>query len=346
MTAFAASVGFLSGISSLMLTGIVRWYATHRNMLDIPNARSSHASPTPRGGGLGIVATFSLALLVCALYRQLDVRTVVLLMVCGAVVAVAGILDDRHSLPARVRFAVHALAAGIFVALMGHVPDGSLIDFGPDYRWMGAAIVVMALIWSTNLFNFMDGIDGIAGSEAAFVSGAGAWINSWQQGDPGLTAAMICLCGAALGFLAWNWPPARIFMGDVGSGYIGLMLPMLGFAASQRAAIPLQVWLILGGVFLVDATATLFRRVLRGDRWFEAHRLHAYQHSARRWKGHLPVTVLVSALNLLWLFPWALYAARVPKLASVCLGAALTPLLILTLVGGAGRPERTSVDSR
>jgi Fuc2NAc and GlcNAc transferase len=163
-----------------------------------------------------------------------------------------------------------------------------------------------------------------------------------QQGDPGLTAAMICLSGASWGFLAWNWPPARIFMGDVGSGYLGLMLPMLGFAASQRAAIPLQVWLILGGVFLVDATATLFRRVLRGDRWFEAHRLHAYQHSARRCKGHLPVTVIVIALNLLWLLPWAVIAVRVPKLASMCVGAALMPLLIIALVAGAGRPERVS----
>ena len=123
---------------------------------------------------------------------------------------------------------------------------------------------------------------------------------------------------------------------------LGLMLPMLGFAASQRAAIPVQVWLILGGVFLVDATATLFRRVLRGDRWFEAHRLHAYQHLARRWSSHLRVTVLVSAVNLLWLLPWAFYAARAPKLASICVGAALMPLLILALMAGAGRPEGVS----
>ncbi len=340
MTGANVLMGPLTGIASWVLTGAVRRFAIHRRMLDIPNARSSHASPTPRGGGLAIVLSFSVALLLLVLYHELDFRTAAVLFVCGAVVGAAGYLDDRRSLPAPVRFAAHALVAGFFVAMMGHVPDGSLIDFGPAQRWIGAAIVVMALIWSTNLFNFMDGIDGIAGSEAVFVAGAGAWISSLHHGDPGLTAAMLCLSGAVLGFLAWNWPPARIFMGDVGSGFLGLMLPMLGFAASQRAAIPLEVWLILGGVFLVDATATLFRRILRGDRWFEAHRLHAYQHSARRWKGHLPVTLLLSAVNLLWLLPWAFYAARAPTYASACLAAALTPLFILVLAAGAGRPER------
>jgi Fuc2NAc and GlcNAc transferase len=335
MTAFGILMGLLTGISSLMLTGVVRRYATHRNMLDIPNERSSHASPTPRGGGLGIVAAFFGALLLLALYRQLDVRTVVLLMVSGALVAAAGFLDDRHSLPAYVRFGAHVFAAGIFVVLIGRIPESALVDFGLRHQWIGTLVVIVALTWSTNLFNFMDGIDGVAGSEAAFVAGAGAWINS-QAGDPGLTLALLSLSSASLGFLAWNWPPARIFMGDVGSGFLGLMLPMLELAASERAAIPLQVWVILGGLFLVDATVTLLRRALRGDRLFDAHRLHGYQHLARRWKGHLPVTLLFAAINVLWLLPWAWYAAATPLHASVSMGAALLPLVILAVFAGSG----------
>jgi Fuc2NAc and GlcNAc transferase len=120
------------------------------------------------------------------------------------------------------------------------------------------------------------------------------------------------------------------------------MLPMLELAASERAAIPLQAWLILGGLFLVDATVTLLRRAVRGDRWYTAHRLHGYQHLARRWKRHLPVTLLVGAINLSWLLPWAWYAARTPAHATLSLAAALSPLVILALLAGSGRRERAS----
>jgi Fuc2NAc and GlcNAc transferase len=340
MTVFALCLGLAAGISSWLLTGAVRGYATQRNMLDIPNARSSHALPTPRGGGLAIVATFSATVLVLALGRQLDVKTAALLLVSGGIVAATGYLDDRRSLPAQWRFGAHFLAAGIFVVLIGKVPQSFLVDFGLRQQWLGALVVVLALTWSTNLFNFMDGIDGIAASEAAFIAGAAAWINL-QKGDPGLTLALVSLCAASAGFLAWNWPPARIFMGDVGSGFLGLVLPMLELAASERAAIPLQVWVILAGLFLVDATVTLLRRALRGDRLFEAHRLHGYQRLARRWKGHLPVTLLFAAINLFWLLPWAWYAAKTPIHATLFLGAAVLPLVVLALVAGSGNEGNT-----
>jgi hypothetical protein len=117
---------------------------------------------------------------------------------------------------------------------------------------------VFVVVWTTNLFNFMDGIDGIAGSEAVFVSGAGALLNWCQGGAPGLTAAMLCLAAASLGFSRWNWPPAHIFMGDVGSGYLGFTLAVLGLATNQLGNIPIEAWGILGGFFLVDATITLY----------------------------------------------------------------------------------------
>jgi Fuc2NAc and GlcNAc transferase len=130
-------------------------------------------------------------------------------------------------------------------------------------------------------------------------------------------------------------------MGDVGSGFLGLMVPMLELVASERAPIPLQVWIILGGLFLLDATVTLLRRTLRGDRWFEAHRLHAYQRLARRWKSHQLVTILFSAVNLFWLLPWAWYAEQVPSHATMSLVAALSPVLLLVLAAGAGQREPT-----
>jgi Fuc2NAc and GlcNAc transferase len=150
----------------------------------------------------------------------------------------------------------------------------------------------------------------------------------------------VVLAAATLGFLVWNWPPASIFMGDVGSGFLGFTLAVLGLVASRHSVARIEVWMILSGVFVVDATVTLLRRLVRGDRWFEAHRQHAYQYLASRWKKHLPVTILVCAINLFWLFPWAWIAALYPAYAMWCALAALAPLVIIALLLGAGRESR------
>jgi Fuc2NAc and GlcNAc transferase len=199
---------------------------------------------------------------------------------------------------------------------------------------------VLILVWSTNLFNFMDGIDGIAASESIFISGALAWLNWLGGGTSGTTAAMLSLSAASLGCLVWNWPPARIFMGDVGSGFLGFMVTALAMVSNERGSIPMEVLPILGGVFLVDATVTLIRRMLRGDRWTEAHRMHAYQHLARRFGSHRPVTMIVIAIDLVWLLPWAFAASRFPANAQAYTVGALLPLVILTVLAGSGKREK------
>ena len=340
MNLFAGCVSVGAGVWSFILTGLVRNYATRRNIFDIPNPRSSHTMPKPRGGGLGLVLTFAVALVLLVIGRLLEIKYAVIFLTSGGIVAAAGFLDDRYSLPASARLGAQLLAASLFVVFLGDAQQSWLAEVGFGYRPIGALCLLMALIWGTNLFNFMDGIDGIAGSEAVFVTGAGAWINS-QHGDPGITAALLSLCAASGGFLVWNWPPARIFMGDVGSVFLGLMVSMLGLTASMSASVPLQVWFILGGLFVLDATVTLLRRVLRGDRWFEAHRLHAYQQLARRWNSHLLVTIVFIAIDLFWLLPWAWYAANTPTHATRSLAVALIPLLLLVLAAGAGNRERT-----
>jgi Fuc2NAc and GlcNAc transferase len=325
-------------VAAVILTDFARRYATRRNILDIPNARSSHSLPTPRAGGLALVATYAIALPVLGLGRLMDSTSVMFLLVCGGIVAVAGFVDDRRSLPASVRLCAHVLAAGIFLIWMYRQSAPWLPALGFGNVWVGVPCALFALTWCTNLFNFMDGIDGLAGSEAIFVTGASAWINS-RQGDTGITAAMLCLCAASAGFLIWNWPPAKIFMGDVGSGFLGLMIPMLDLEASVRAAIPLQVWIILGGLFLSDATVTLVRRIAGGERWAQAHRSHAYQRLARRYRSHRLVTVVFIAINLLWLLPWALYAAASPQRATLSLVAALAPVFFFIVIAGAGKPD-------
>jgi len=161
-----------------------------------------------------------------------------------------------------------------------------------------SAFSVLALVWGTNLFNFMDGIDGIAASESVFITAAAGTLNLMNRGDPGLTAVLFSLSAASLGFLFWNWPPARIFMGDVGSGFLGFIISACLMTTSLHGTLPIEVLPILGGVFVVDATTTLIRRVLQGDRWLEPHRTHAYQRMARRLGRHRPVTLMVVVINV------------------------------------------------
>lgn len=324
-------------VFSWLATGLALRHALRNAILDVPNARSSHATPIPRGGGIAIAVAFLSAVVFLFCTGMLKIDVTIVLIAGGGAVALTGYLDDRKTLSAGIRICVHIVAALLAVMVVGGIAEQTLRNIGLHGIWAAGLLGLAVLIWSTNLFNFMDGIDGIAGSEAIFVAGAGAIFNWRCGGDSGLTAAMLALTAATLGFLAWNWPPARIFMGDVGSGFLGFTLAVLGIAASRQGGTPTEVWIILGGFFLVDATVTLLRRVLRGDRWFEAHRLHAYQKLASRWQSHLPVTALVIAVNLFWLFPWAWFAASYPARAMSFVVAALAPLAFFAFVAGAGR---------
>jgi Fuc2NAc and GlcNAc transferase len=330
----------LTVLAAWVLTGVVRRHAIRNAMIDIPNSRSSHAIPIARGGGLAIVLVYLAALLLLRLAGMLDTATVAALGGGGMLIATVGYLDDRKALPASVRFAVHVAVGAVWViAFLGGFADAWLRSFGLHGVLVGSALAIFAIAWMTNLFNFMDGIDGIAASEAIFIACAGAFIG-WQHGaEIGLTLAMLALAGATAGFLIWNWPPAKIFMGDVGSGFLGFTLAALGIAASARGRIPIEVCVILGGVFLVDASFTLLRRMLRGDRWYEAHRAHAYQRLARRWNAHLPVTAAVIVVDVIWLLPWAWAAAAHRDQAPLFTALALAPLIVAALVCGAGRRE-------
>jgi Fuc2NAc and GlcNAc transferase len=190
-----------------------------------------------------------------------------------------------------------------------------------------------------NLYNFMDGIDGIAGVEALIV-GVGGTVIYWLAGLPlaGDVGLPALLAATALGFLVWNFPPAKIFMGDAGSGFLGLMLGALSLQAAVARPVLLWCWLVLLGVFIVDATVTLIRRLLRGERVYEAHRSHAYQHASREFGAHRPVTLAVAVLNVFWLLPWAMVISSGRVDGVVGLVVAYIPLLALALRFRAGLP--------
>lgn len=343
MTGEIAVLSLAALLVSALLTGVVRRQALSRGVLDVPNARSSHSKVTPRGGGLAVVATFSGSIAFLAYAKFVDLRLAASLLGGGLLVALVGLADDYKSVPAGWRLAVHFAAAAWAMAFLGGAsrmqPAAAVVTLG----WAGRIFTGLAIVWAINLFNFMDGIDGIAGAEAAFVAAAGSGVCAASGGAAAVPAAGFVLAGSCLGFLVWNWPPAKIFLGDVGSGFLGYCLAVLTLAATRDTPADGCVWIILMGVFLVDATVTLSRRAARGARVHEAHRSHAYQHLARRWGSHLKVTLAVNAINLCWLLPFAFLASVRPRWDIASTALALLPLVVVALLVGAGVDEAKSV---
>ncbi|MBH3339233.1 glycosyltransferase family 4 protein [Pseudomonas mendocina] len=320
------------------LTGEVRRYALARSLLDVPNARSSHAVPTPRGGGLAIVLAFLALLPILAVEGVLPWPSMWALLGGGAWVAALGFLDDHGHIAARWRLLGHFIAAGWVLVWLGGLPPLRVADVSLELGWLGHGLALVGLVWLLNLYNFMDGIDGIAAVEAICVCLGGALLY-WMLGHQALVWTPLALGLAALGFLYWNFPPARIFMGDAGSGFLGLMLGGLALQAAWTTHELLWAWLILLGVFVVDATWTLLHRLFRRERIYEAHRSHAYQFASRKFKQHLPVTLGVLAINLLWLLPVAVLVAQGSIDGIWGLLLAYAPLGVLAWYFGAGADE-------
>lgn len=325
---------------SLILTGGLRRYALSRSLLDIPNARSSHSVPTPRGGGVAIVVSFLLALPWMAAAGIASWRLVWALLGAGAGSALLGFLDDHRHVAARWRLLGHFAAAVWALFWLGGLPPVTIFGHAHDLAWAGHALAAVYLVWMLNLYNFMDGIDGIAGVEAICVClSAAALFALSGPGEGGQAAGVwlpLLLACAVAGFLFWNFPPARIFMGDAGSGFLGLTLGILSLQAAWAAPQLLWSWLIVFGVFVVDATFTLLRRLLRGDKVYEAHRSHAYQHAARRVGRHLPVTLAVAGINLCWLLPiaWWVAIGGIDGVVGLVLAYALLVVLAVTFQAG------------
>lgn len=333
----------LAGLALLSwgFTCALRQYA-HTRWLDMPNERSSHVEPTPHGGGLAVVLTFFVGLLVLLFAELVSVQMVTGFAGAGALVAVVGFWDDHAPLPARWRLLAHIIAAAWGVYWLGGLPELSVLGYPLALGVAGDLLLVIVLVWLLNLYNFMDGIDGIAGVEALTVGVAGAWLALVATPDATVHLPLV-LAASVLGFLIWNYPPAKIFMGDVGSGFIGLILGLLMVTASQQHEPLFWAWLILLGSFIVDATVTLITRVFHGETFYEAHRSHAYQYLSRKLGQHKPVTLLYGALNLLWLFPVALLVAleRLDGLLAVTL--AYTPLVVLAIYFKAGNARKQEV---
>jgi Fuc2NAc and GlcNAc transferase len=279
-------------------TGAVRSHAIRNAILDVPNSRSSHSVPTPRGGGAALVGVVLLCVAIAWTIGWLPANVTTAILPGGALVAFVGWLDDRHHVSAGWRAIAHLCAGAWAIIWLGGIENVRLGHLGVISGPVASVFAVIAIAWLINLYNFMDGIDGIAAVEAVIVGAAGAVVLLLGHAD-GLALVSAALAGAGAGFLIWNRMPARIFMGDVGSGFLGFAFATIALAAHKTAAISANVWVILLLVFIVDATATLLRRIFHGEPWHVAHRLHAYQRLVQSGRSHSQVVVYVAILDLL-----------------------------------------------
>jgi Fuc2NAc and GlcNAc transferase len=308
-------------------------------LVDVPNERSSHSRPTPRGGGLAIFIAVTFAVWFWQAYTNTGLvwRNA---LIGAAAVASIGLWDDVRSISAYLRLCVQAIAA---VFLVCTFPSGSELQLTTGISisgWSAFVLSCVGVVCLINVFNFMDGIDGLAASEAVFVTGGGALIILLCSGSPS-PVALVCLLisAACLGFLLVNWPPARIFMGDVGSGFLGFAIAGVALWSLVEKLLSLWVWIIIGGAFIADAAVTFVRRLARGDNVALAHRMHGYQRLARVWSSHKRVTLLATSVNCIWLLPLATLAALKPLYAPMIAGIAVVPIGIAAWVLGAGLPE-------
>jgi Fuc2NAc and GlcNAc transferase len=327
-----------------LLTGWLRRYALAASLMDIPNARSSHQLPTPRGGGLSIVIVFLLGLLSLFCLDLVTASALWAFLGAGSIVAMTGFLDDHGHIAARWRLLVHFSAAawglyclGGLPALILPVPGFELVAI--DLGWIGQLLAVLYLVWLLNLYNFMDGIDGLASIEAITVSLGAALLYVLQTELSALWIAPVLLAVTVCGFLVWNFPPAKIFMGDAGSGFLGIVLGLLSIQAAWLDSSFLWSWLILLAVFITDATWTLFRRLLRGDKVYQAHCSHGYQYAARYYQSHKKVSLAVAVINIIWLLPLALAVGLNQLNAGLGLLLAYLPLMLLAVFFRAGQRE-------
>jgi Fuc2NAc and GlcNAc transferase len=304
----------LAAFLSFLLTGVATWYARRSGMLDHPGERQSHTVATPRGGGAGVVA----ALLITSLfYTAGDTGGFWLQCILPGVVvlAITGWWDDHASLGVTPRLFIQLAVAA------------NLVWYAAQAGWAEGVIPMfisgLFLLWMTNLYNFMDGSNGMAGLQGVFAATVLA-VLFHLSGDARFSLFSLLLAACCVGFLPWNLGRARVFMGDVGSLVLGFLFGALLLYGLGTGALSLPLALLVMLLFLTDATLTLLMRVIRGERWYNAHRQHLYQRLIGSGWTHGSVAILYQAINLTLVLPGIVVAVNFPVLAwAVALGLTL-----------------------
>lgn len=330
---FACSLSF---VLTVVLTIYYRRLALKWNILDIPNDRSSHVIPIPRGAGISFFLAFNAVITLLYWQKEISLTYIYPVVFGGPVVMILGYWDDLKSISAKIRLLVHfSLAVYIFLLISSGFSKTVTISFLPNWPWLTAIFCILFIAWFINLYNFMDGCDGLATSIGMVGAGLIA-ILSYMAGNYNLAILYVVLAYALAGFLIFNWNPAKVFMGDSGAYYLGYIFGALALVSKMYYDNSLYVHLIIFGLFIVDATWTLFRRALRREKLLQGHKLHGFQKLMAKGWGHARVTALYVLITVLWLFPMAMFSTKVPEYSFLFLVGAYVPIFGFILYIKAG----------
>ncbi|MCA9007497.1 MAG: glycosyltransferase family 4 protein [Planctomycetaceae bacterium] len=344
---------------SFICTCVILKLAPQLGLVKSPTSRCSHVMPTPRGGGVSFVISSLIAFSILYFSGELSGTLIPVILCGGTLIAALGFWDDLYNVPVRYRLVAQASIIAASVFALSPLPALELWGWKLDAMLLSWGIATVALIWWLNLFNFMDGIDGIAGGEAASTLVAATLLIFIKTGLFATTeqALMLLLTVSLLGFMIFNMPPAKIFMGDAGSTFLGFTLGIVALSSLNSGLLNLWVWLILPAVFWVDATFTLLRRMIRRDCWYQAHQSHAYQRLSRfleatrggrkaRHRAHRKVSLGTLCINVGWLLPLSLIALYWPAWGLLTVAVAWTPLVLLAVSCGAGKPGNIELQQK
>lgn len=315
---------FVAGIG---VSAAWRKLALRRAWFDVPNERSSHSRPTPKGGGSAFALLYSAVMLVLQV-EQLVAPWSLLLCVPALALAAAGLLDDLQDLGIPVRLVTQALAVILALFLLPGQPVIELPAGVVDTPLVVLPLLILAWLWLINLYNFMDGIDGLAAGEGIFVALALGWFALAAGADMSALPPLV-LAAVLAGFLWFNWMPARLFMGDAGSNFLGFMLAAIGLGMVTQGVVSVWTLVILFAAFIADSTLTLLKRMRAGLVWYHGHRSHAYQLLARERGSHAHSVLAVMTVNVVWLLPLAWTSVQLREWGLPLAALALAPLLLL-----------------
>jgi UDP-N-acetylmuramyl pentapeptide phosphotransferase/UDP-N-acetylglucosamine-1-phosphate transferase len=280
----------ISFLATFILTFLVRKFAIRKAILDIPSDRSSHSVPTPRGGGLAIAIVWFAILLLLYNTSRID-KNLFFTLLMGIPLAICGLLDDLIHLKPWIRLLIQMLCAGSALFIIGGLNQFHILTLTFHSPFIFSFVAFIGIIWSINLFNFLDGIDGYIGTEIIFI-GIAIYVLSGDQ-------VVLIMASITLGFLLWNWQRAKIFMGDVGSTLLGFNIAVLTIYHQNNALVSLPIWLIITSVFWFDATMTLFRRIRNKENLSQAHKTHAYQRIVQAGFSHQKTVLCSFILNII-----------------------------------------------
>lgn len=286
------------GILSFVLTYLVRYFSIKHSIVDLPNERSLHDVPTPRVGGLAIVITWYLGISILFWFNAID-RNLYFALMSGVLLAIISLIDDVIEIKVWIRLCIHFITAFIAFSLLGNLRPLIIPSLEINYPLLIYPFAIIGMVWFINLFNFMDGVDGFASIEAVIIS----VVMFIYSGN--VVNAILVACIA--GFLFWNLPKAKIFMGDIGSTQLGFILVVLGIYFHNHYQFSILNWVMLSSPFWFDATLTLYRRWRNGEKLSKAHRKHAYQRIVQAGYSHGKVDLFLILINAVIILMIILY---------------------------------------